>query len=165
MPEEGSPAFGVATVNASYLQIPSGPQTPLPLTTIACAQFHGQFTFLDSHIGCLSKMRACYFAPNICSLLPELWAVVRSNSQLSVTSHFNRSVERIFEVVSVIGRNLVSIAEVHAIVAEAKLAQSEPEMARDRFGFPERHEYSKEMPQGHLWRGSCSVSSADCCEV
>jgi hypothetical protein len=37
-------------------------------------------------------------------------------------------------------RGLVSIAEVHAIVAGAQLAQSEPEMARNRFGFLERHE-------------------------
>ena len=35
------------------------------------------------------------------------------------------------------------MAKVHAIVAGAKLAQSEPEMARDRFGFLERHEFFK----------------------
>src|SRR5262249_17814633 len=33
------------------------------------------------------------------------------------------------------------IAEVHAIVAGAKLAQSEPEMARNRFGFLKRHHF------------------------
>jgi hypothetical protein len=36
-------------------------------------------------------------------------------------------------------RGLVPIAEVHAIIARAHLAQSEPETARDRFGFLERH--------------------------
>jgi hypothetical protein len=36
----------------------------------------------------------------------------------------------------VVGRGLVSIAEVHATVAGTQLAQSEPEMARDRFGAP-----------------------------
>jgi hypothetical protein len=45
----------------------------------------------------------------------------------------------VFEIVRVVGRGLVSIAEVHAIVAGAHHAQSEPEMARDRFGFLVRH--------------------------
>ena len=44
-------------------------------------------------------------------------------------------------------------------VARAYLPQSEPEMARNRFGFLERHEFFREMPQGY------SVSSADRCEV
>src|SRR5262249_17775207 len=48
---------------------------------------------------------------------------------------------------------------VHRIVAGAQLAEGKPEMARDRFGFLERHEYSKEMPQGY------SVSSADRYEI
>src|SRR5262249_48583255 len=42
---------------------------------------------------------------------------------------------------------LVSIAEVHAIVAGAQLAQSEPEVARDRFGFLERHGFVKSSSQ------------------
>src|SRR5262249_10355502 len=92
--------------------------------------------------------QTCWFAPNICLWLPELWAVMRSSSQLSLTSHFNRSVDRVFEVVSVVGVSLVSIADVHAIVAGAQLAQSEPEMTRNRFGFLERHEDSKGMSQG-----------------
>src|SRR5262249_12326567 len=51
-------------------------------------------------------------------------------------------IDGIFEIVRVVGRNLGSITEVHAIVARAYLAQSEPEVPRDRFGFLERHEYS-----------------------
>jgi hypothetical protein len=42
-------------------------------------------------------------------------------------------------MVRVVGRGFVSIAEVHAIGARAHLAQSDPEMARDRFGFLERN--------------------------
>src|SRR5262249_28874440 len=81
------------------------------------------------------------------------------SSQRSPTGHLNRGIDGVFEIVRVIGRGLVSIAEVHAIVAGAQLAQGKPEMARDRFGFLERHEYSKEMPQGY------SVSSADRYEI
>src|SRR5262245_16247936 len=84
---------------------------------------------------------------------------VGCSSQFSLTGHLNRGIDGVFELVRVVGRGLISIAEVHAIVAGAKLAQSEPEMARDRFGFLERHEYFREMPQGY------SVSSADRCEV
>jgi hypothetical protein len=57
----------------------------------------------------------------------------------SLTGHLNRSIDGVFEIVRVIGRRLVSIAEVHAVVARAHLAQSEPEMARNRFSFLERH--------------------------
>jgi hypothetical protein len=39
----------------------------------------------------------------------------------------------------VVSRRFVSIAEVHSIRARAHVAQSEPEMARDRFGFLKRH--------------------------
>jgi hypothetical protein len=63
--------------------------------------------------------------------------------QLSPTSHPNRGIDRVFEAVSVVGRGLVSIAEVHAIVARAHLAKSEPEMTSDRFGFSERHGFVK----------------------
>src|SRR5262249_1691929 len=87
------------------------------------------------------------------------------SSQRSPTGHLNRGIDGVFEIVRVIGRGLVSIAEVHAIVAGAQLAQGKPEMARNRFGFLERHEYFKEMPQRYPWRGSRSVSSADCCKV
>jgi hypothetical protein len=55
--------------------------------------------------------------------------------QLSPTGHPNRGIDRVFETVSVVGRGLVSIAEVHAIIARAHLAKSEPEMTSDRFGF------------------------------
>jgi hypothetical protein len=72
-------------------------------------------------------------------------AYLRHNSP---PGHLNRGIDGVFEIVLVVSRGLVSIAEVHAIFAGAKLAQSEPEMARDRFGFLERHEFFKEMPQG-----------------
>src|SRR5262245_40852387 len=49
----------------------------------------------------------------------------------------------VFEIVRVVGRGLVSIAKVHAIVAGAHHAQGEPEMARDRFGLLERHGFVK----------------------
>src|SRR5215469_2342045 len=63
-----------------------------------------------------------------------------------MTSHLNRSIDSVFEVVRVARPGLVSIAEVHAIIARAHLAQSEPEMARDRFGFLERHGASMTSP-------------------
>jgi hypothetical protein len=63
--------------------------------------------------------------------------------QLSPTGHPNRGIDCVFETVSVVGRGLVSIAEVHAIVARAHLAKSEPEMTSDRFGFSERHGFVK----------------------
>ena len=53
--------------------------------------------------------------------------------------HRNHGINGVFELVCVVGRGLVSIAEVHAIVAGAQLAEGKPEMARDRFGFLERH--------------------------
>src|SRR5215471_10115997 len=61
------------------------------------------------------------------------------SSQSSLTGHLNRGVDGVFETVRVVRRHLVSIAEVHAIVARAHLAQGEPEMSRDRFGLLERH--------------------------
>jgi hypothetical protein len=64
---------------------------------------------------------------------------VGCSSQCSLTGHLNCGVDGVFEIVRVVGRGFVSIAEVHAIVAGAHLAQGEPEMARDRFGFLERH--------------------------
>src|SRR5262249_61279820 len=72
----------------------------------------------------------------------------------SLTGHRNPGINGVFELVCVVGRGLVAIAEVHAIDAGAQLAQGKPEMARNRFGFLERHEYFKEMPQRYLWRGS-----------
>src|SRR5262249_20767873 len=51
----------------------------------------------------------------------------------------NRGIDGVFEIVRVVGRGLVSIAEVHAIVTRAYLAQSEPETACNGFGFLERH--------------------------
>src|SRR5262249_51359770 len=75
-------------------------------------------------------------------------AARRSSSQRSFTRHLNRGVDGVFEVVRVVGRGLVPIAEVHAIVTGAQLAQGKPEMARNRFGFLERHEYFRGTPQG-----------------
>src|SRR6516225_4693331 len=66
-------------------------------------------------------------------------AAKRSSSQRSFTGHLDRGTDGVFEIVRVVGRGLISIAEVHAIVARAHLAQGEPEMSRDRFGFLERH--------------------------
>src|SRR5260221_10064630 len=59
--------------------------------------------------------------------------------QSSLTGHLNRGIDGVFEIVRVICRGLVSIAEVHAIVARAHFTQREAEMARNRFGFLERH--------------------------
>jgi hypothetical protein len=53
--------------------------------------------------------------------------------------HLNRGIDGVFKIVRVVRRGLASIAEVHAIGTRAHLAQSEPKMARDRFGFLERH--------------------------
>src|SRR5262249_46275480 len=66
-------------------------------------------------------------------------AARRSSSQCSFTGLLNHSIDGIFEIIRVVGRHLVSIAEVHAIVARAHLAQGQPEMSRDRFGLLERH--------------------------
>src|SRR5215472_12673614 len=57
----------------------------------------------------------------------SLWC----SSQPSLMGHLNRGVDGVFETVRVVNRGLASIAEVHAIVPRAHLAQSEPEMARD----------------------------------
>jgi hypothetical protein len=59
------------------------------------------------------------------------------------TGHLNRGIDGIFETVRVVSRGFVSIAEVHSIRGRAHLAQSEPEMARDRFGFLEHHGFVK----------------------
>src|SRR5262249_29256880 len=61
------------------------------------------------------------------------------SSQRSPTRHLKRGIDGVFEIVRVVGRGLVSIAEVHAIISRAHLAQSEPEMAGNRFGLLERH--------------------------
>jgi len=50
-------------------------------------------------------------------------AYLRHNSP---PGHLNPGIDGIFEIVRVVGRNLGSITEVHAIVARAYLAQSEP---------------------------------------
>src|SRR5262245_25397177 len=83
---------------------------------------------LGNHI----KFRRCH--------LPTLYAAAL---QRSLTGHLNRGIDGVFEIVRVVGRGLVSIAEVHAIIARAHLAQSEPEMARDRFGLLKRHGFVK----------------------
>ena len=58
---------------------------------------------------------------------------------ISLTGHLNRGIDGVFEIVRVVSRGLVPIAEVHAIIARAHFAQREAEMARDRFRFLERH--------------------------
>ena len=57
---------------------------------------------------------------------------------LSLTEHLERGIDGVFKTVRVVGRSLVFIGEVHAIVARAHSAQGETEMARDRLGFLER---------------------------
>src|SRR6516164_2899338 len=74
--------------------------------------------------------------------------LVTPSSQRSPTGHLNCGIDGVFEIARVVGRGLVSIAEVHAIVAGAKLAQGKPEMARNRFSFLERHEYFRGTPEG-----------------
>ena len=49
---------------------------------------------------------------------------VRCSSQLSLTGHLNRGIDGVFEIVRVVSRGLVSIAEVHAIVTGAQQAQA-----------------------------------------
>jgi hypothetical protein len=66
-------------------------------------------------------------------------SLLRSSLQLALTSHRDGGVNGVFEIDRVVGRGLVSIAEVHAIFAGAQQAQGEPEMARDRFRFLERN--------------------------
>src|SRR5262249_4502314 len=62
-----------------------------------------------------------------------------ASSQRSLTGDLNRGIDGVFEALRVVGRGLVSVAAAHAKVAGAHLAQGEPEMSRDRFGFLERH--------------------------
>ena len=58
---------------------------------------------------------------------------------LSLSSHLNRGIDDVFEIFRVVSRDLVSIAELHAVVSGTHLAQSESEMACNRFGFLECH--------------------------
>src|SRR5262245_19356637 len=79
--------------------------------------------------------RTCSSTPNICPSLPELcgiaaviaWRARPGRLQLTMLAYgpSHHGINGVFEFVCVVGRGLVSIAEVHAIVAEAKLAQSE----------------------------------------
>ena len=63
-----------------------------------------------------------------------------------LSDHLNPGVDGVFEIGRVVGRSLVSAAKAHAIVSRAHFAQSAPEMARDRFGFLERHGLSPQVP-------------------
>lgn len=67
-------------------------------------------------------------------------------SPFSLTDHCYRDIDGVFEIVGVVGRRVVSIGKPHAIVSRAHFAQSAPEMARDRFGFLERHGLSPQVP-------------------
>jgi hypothetical protein len=82
------------------------------------------------------------------------------SSQRSLTGHLNRGINGVIEIVRVVGRGLVSIAEVHAIGARAHLAQSEPEMTCDRFGFLERHGFVKSS-SGSTQRAADTASWAN----
>jgi hypothetical protein len=44
--------------------------------------------------------------------------------QRSPTGHLNRGIDGVFEIVGVVSRGLVSIAEIYAIVARAQQAQA-----------------------------------------
>src|SRR5262249_53966792 len=74
-------------------------------------------------------------------MLPSL-SLPDPGREFSLMGHLNRGIDGVFEIVRVEGRGFVSIAEVHPIVAGAHLAQSEPEMARNRVGLLERHGFA-----------------------
>ena len=75
--------------------------------------------------------------------------------QRPLTGHLHCGTHCIFKIAGVISRGLVSTWQVHAIVTRAYLAQSEPEMACDRFGFLERHGAS--MLYQHPLIGGCDL--------
>jgi hypothetical protein len=75
------------------------------------------------------------------------------------TGHLNHGFDGIFETVRVVSRGFVSIAEVHSIGARAHLAQSEPEVARDRFGFLERHGFAQSS-SGYTHKAADTASFA-----
>ncbi len=77
-----------------------------------------------------------------------------ASSQRSLTGDLNRGIDGVFEILRVVGHGLVSVAAAHAKVAGAHLAQGEPEMSGDRFGFLERHGAS--MPCGCPLIGGCA---------
>src|SRR5262245_4366758 len=64
---------------------------------------------------------------------------VPRSSRRALAGHLDRGIDGVFKILRVVGYGLVSVAGAHAIVAGAHLAQGEPEMSRDRFGFLERH--------------------------
>jgi hypothetical protein len=79
------------------------------------------------------------------------------DSPLSLTDHCYRDIDGVFEIVGVVGRRVVSSGKLHAIVSRAHFAQNAPEMARDRFGFLERHCLSPQVPHARgvapgFWR-------------
>src|SRR5262249_21604461 len=93
------------------------------------------------------------FIERACGGRPPAYSI-RCRRVSSLTGHLDRGIDGVFEIVRVIGRRLVSIAEVHAIIAGAHLAQSEPEMARNRFGFLERHGASTPLSIHVYWPAS-----------
>ena len=97
-----------------------------------------------------------YSALNACGDAASRPSSVRCSSQWSLTGHINCGIDGVFESVRVVGRGFVSIAEAHAIVTRAHLAQSESEMARDGFGFLERHGAS--MPSRYPLIGGSLLS-------
>ena len=85
------------------------------------------------------RARAIGYAP--LPLLREIFLFPRLSVPEAVLAmgHLNRSIDAVFEIVRVVGRSFVSVAEVHAIFARAQQAQREAEVARNRFSFLERH--------------------------
>ena len=100
---------------------------------------------LDSRllVACSPVRDLLIFAKHLLIAATTVWHGQSSrwcSSHPSLTGHLDRGDDGVFEIVRVVGCGVVSIAQVHAIVARAHLAQSEPEMSRDRFGFLERHD-------------------------
>ena len=152
---------GCGPRTASVVRFRSTTAANLPCTRcIGSTRLAGFLAFLVALPAVPDCAKYLFVAANVCGMakvikrgarLARLWPARQmldrvSNSvwrSLSPTGHPNRGIDRVFETVSVVGRGLVSIAEVHAIVARAHLAKSEPEMTSDRFGFSERHGFVK----------------------
>jgi hypothetical protein len=149
---------GCGPRTASVVRFRSTTAANLPCTRrrIGSTRLAGFLAFLVALPVVPDCAKYLFVAANVCGMakvirrgarLARLWPARQmpdhvSNSvwcSLSPTGHPNRGIDRVFETVSVVGRGLVSIAEVHSIVARAHLAKSEPEMTSDRFGFSERH--------------------------
>ena len=99
---------------------------------------------LDSRllVACSPVRDLLIFAKHLLIAATTVWHGQSSrwcSSHPSLTGHLDRGDDGVFEIVRVVGRGFVSIAEVHAIFARVQQAQREPEVARNRFRFVERH--------------------------